>query len=214
LLALKQKLDNPDILTHLDEIATDLQGSVLTSLSIQQVLELANFARGLNSQDVTHMALGLPDYGYGETIDTNEGVIWIEEPLWGVINKTINQVFPESATSKPVSLQSLSPMDYQMVQKEKAHVLIENGSQDEAAGNKLKVVLTKDGFLVSTVRQADRPYLATQIEYFKPQVANTSRILGQLFGVLASTPAIASPKGVDIILILGQDSAASVDATG
>ena len=213
LLALKQKLDNSDILTHLDEIATDLQGSVLTSLSIQQVLELANFARGLNSQDVTHLAMGLPDYGYGETIDTNEGVIWVEEPLWGVINKTINQVFPESATSKPVSLQSLSPMDYQMVQKEKAHVLIENGSQDEAAGNKLKTVLVKDGFLVSTVRQADRPYLATQIEYFKPQVANTSRILGQLFGVLASTSAYAPPKGVDIILIIGQDSAASVDAT-
>ncbi|MGZ3624705.1 MAG: LCP family protein, partial [Ktedonobacteraceae bacterium] len=214
LLALKQKLDNPDILTHLDVIATDLQGSVLTSLTIQRVLELANFARGLNSQDVTQMALGLHDYGYGETIDTQEGVIWVEEPLWGVINKTINQVFPESTTSKPVSLQSLSPMDYQMVQKEKAHVLIENGSQDEAAGNKLKTVLVKDGFYVSTVRQADRPYLATQIEYFKPQVANTSRILGQLFGVLASTPAIASPKGVDIILILGQDSAASVDATG
>jgi len=213
LLALKQKLDNSDILTHLDEIAVDLQGSVLTSLTIQQVLELANFARGLNSQDVTQMALGLPDYGYGETLDTYEGVIWVEEPLWGVINKTINQVFPESATSKPVGFQSLSQMDYQMVQKEKAHVLIENGSQDEAAGNKLKIVLVKDGFHVSTVRQADRLYLATQIEYFNPQVANTSRILGQLFGVLASTPAIASPKGVDIILILGQDSAASVDAS-
>ena len=35
-----------------------------------------------------------------------------------------------------------------------------------------------------------------------------------LHAVLASKPAIASPNGVDIILILGQDSAASVDATG
>ncbi len=57
-------------------------------------------------------------------------------------------------------------------------MLIEKGSQDERAGNKLK------------------------------------KILGQLFGVLASTPSIASPQGVDIILILGQDSAASVEATG
>jgi hypothetical protein len=32
--------------------------------------------------------------------------------------------------------------------------------------------------------------------------------------MLASTPSIASPQGVDIILILGQDSAASVEATG
>jgi polyisoprenyl-teichoic acid--peptidoglycan teichoic acid transferase len=101
LLALKHKLDTRDIFVHLEEIATDLQGNVLTSLSMQQVLELANYARGLNSQDFTQMALGLPDYGYGETIDTYEGVIWVEEPLWGAITQTINQVFPESTTSKP-----------------------------------------------------------------------------------------------------------------
>ena len=58
------------------------------------------------------------------------------------------------------------------------------------------------------------PYLATQIENFNSQTANASLILGQLFGVLASTPSIASPQGVDIILILGQDSVASVDAIG
>jgi LCP family protein required for cell wall assembly len=215
LLALKQKLDNPDIFTHLDEIATDLQRSVLTSLSIQQVLELANFARGLNSHDFTQMALGLPDYGYGETIDTYEGTIWVEEPLWGAISQTINQLFPESTISKPMSLQSLTLTDYQTVQKEKAHVLIENGSQDEAAGNKLKTVLAKDGFIVSKVQQADHPYLATQIENFNPQTANTSRILGQLFGVLASKPGTAPPhQGIDIILILGQDSVASVEAAG
>ena len=214
LLALKQKLDNPDIFTHLDEFATDLQGNVLTSLSIQQVLELANFARGLSSQDFTQMALGLPDYGYGATIDSYEGVIWVEEPLWGAITQTINQHFPESTTPTPVRLQSLSPTDYQTVQMERAHVLIENGSQDAAAGNKLKTVLAKDGFIVSKVRQADHSYLANQIENFNPQTANTSRILGQLFGVLVSTSGPAPPRGVDIIIILGQDSTASVEATG
>ena len=213
LLALKKKLDNPEIFTHLDEIATDLQGSVLTSLSIQQVLELANFARGLSSQDFTQMVLGLPDYGYGAIIDSYEGVIWVEEPLWGAISQTINQIFPEATTSTPLSLQSLSPIDYQMVHKEGARVLIENGSQDEAAGEKLKTVLAHDGFIVLKVDQADHPYLATQIENFNPQTANTSRILGQLFGVLSSTPGTAPPHGVDIILILGQDSTASVKAT-
>jgi LCP family protein required for cell wall assembly len=214
LLALKQKLDNPAIFTYLDAIAIDLQGSVLTSLSIQQVLELANFARGLNAQDFTQMALGLPDYGYGETIDSYEGVIWVEEPLWGAISQTINEIFPESTNSKPMRLQSISLVDYQSVQMERAHVLIENGSQDQAAGDKLKTLLEKDGFIVSKVQQADHLYLATQIENLNTRTANTSRILGQIFGVLASTPAIASPEGVDIILILGQDSAASVGATG
>lgn len=99
LLALKQKLDSRDIFVHLEEIATDLQGSVLTSLSMQQVLELANYARGLSAQDFTQMALGLPGYGYGAMIDSPEGNIWVEEPLWGAIHQTINQVFPESRSS-------------------------------------------------------------------------------------------------------------------
>ena len=68
---------------HLEEIATDLQGSVLTSLSMQQVLELASYARGLSSQDFTQMVLGLPEYGYGAVINSPEGIIWVEEPLWG-----------------------------------------------------------------------------------------------------------------------------------
>jgi LCP family protein required for cell wall assembly len=73
LLALKQKLDSREIFVHLEEIATDLQGSVLTSLSIEQVLELADYARGLSSHDFTQMALGLPDYGYSAMIDSPGG---------------------------------------------------------------------------------------------------------------------------------------------
>ena len=96
LLALKQKLDTREIFVHLEEIAIDLQGSVLTSLSMQEVLELASYARGLSSQDFTQMTLGLPDYGYAAMIDSPEGNIWVEEPLWGAIYQTIYQVFPES----------------------------------------------------------------------------------------------------------------------
>jgi LCP family protein required for cell wall assembly len=99
LLALKQKLDTREIFVHLEEIVVDLQGSVLTSLSMQQVLELASYARGLSSQDFTQMVLGLPVYGYGAEINSPEGVIWVEEPFWEAINQTINQVFPESRTS-------------------------------------------------------------------------------------------------------------------
>jgi len=65
-------------------------------LVLKQVLELASYARGLSSQDFTQMALGVPDYGYDAMIDSPEGNIWVEEPLWGAIYQTINQVFPES----------------------------------------------------------------------------------------------------------------------
>ena len=66
---------------------------------MQQVMELASYARGLSSQDFTQMALGLPEYGYGAVINSPEGVIWVEEPFWGAISQTINQVFPESRSS-------------------------------------------------------------------------------------------------------------------
>ena len=117
LLALKHKLDTREIFVHLEEIATDVQGSVLTSLSMQQVLELASYARGLGSHDFTQMTLGIPDYGYGATIDTPEGNIWVEEPLWGAIYQTIKQVFPESRASTPMGLQSPSPTDSQTINK-------------------------------------------------------------------------------------------------
>jgi hypothetical protein len=38
-------------------------------------------------------------YGYGAEINSPEGAIWVEEPIWEAINQTINQVFPESRTS-------------------------------------------------------------------------------------------------------------------
>lgn len=215
LLALKKKLDNPAIFGNLDTLAADLQGSVLTSLSIQQVLQLANFARGLTSSDFTQMVLGLPDYGYGADVSTPDGVKWVEEPLWDAIQQTIHQVFPESVAPTQVSLQSLSATDRQTVQMEGAHVLIENGSNDPAAGDKLKTLLTTDGFTVTGVQPADHTYLATQIENFNTQTAGSSRVLERLFGVLTSTPdpGAAPPSGVDIILIVGQDSAPSIEAS-
>ena len=214
LLALKKKLDNPAIFGNLDALATDLQGSVLTSLSIQQVLELATFTRGLTSSDFTQMVLGLPQYGYGAYVDTPDGTKWVEEPLWDAIQQTIHQVFPESTMPAPVSFQSLSPTDRQTIDVEGAHILIENGSTDAAAGDKLKVLLTNEGFTIVGVQPADQASLATQIESFNPLTAGTSRLLEQLFGVLSSTPGpdVTAPPGVDIVLILGQDSAASVEA--
>ena len=47
-----------------------------------------------------------------------------------------------------VSLQSLSTVGYETIKKEGARVLIEKGSQDEGVGNKLKKILTNDGFIV------------------------------------------------------------------
>jgi LCP family protein required for cell wall assembly len=95
LLALKKKLDRPATLTHLDALAADLQGSVLTNLSLQQVLTLAKLLRQLPAHAFTQAVLGLPDYGSGALVTTPDGVKWVEEPNWAAIQQTIQHLFKE-----------------------------------------------------------------------------------------------------------------------
>jgi LCP family protein required for cell wall assembly len=96
LLALKKKLDNPDILTRLDTLAADLQGSVLTSLSLSQVFYLATFLRQLSAQAFSQYVFGLPTYGWGAIVNSPEGQKWVEEPNWPAIHQTMQQLFPKN----------------------------------------------------------------------------------------------------------------------
>jgi LCP family protein required for cell wall assembly len=99
LLALKKKLDSPAALTHLDALAAALQGNILTSLSLPQVLSLAAILRQLPAQAFTQMTLGLPDYGSGATVNTPDGIKWVEMPDWAAIHQTISQLFPPTSSS-------------------------------------------------------------------------------------------------------------------
>ncbi len=89
LIALKKKLDSSSILDNLDAIASDLQGSILTSLNIGQAISLAQWAKGLQSTDITQVVLSAPSYGYLDTVDGKSVV----QPIWPAINQTISQIF-------------------------------------------------------------------------------------------------------------------------
>lgn len=89
LLALKKKLNNPAIFGKLDELATDLQGSVLTSLTLGQVLSLANFAKGLQSSDFQQYVLGVPTYAYYDQV----GDAAVVQPIWPAIDQVMQQIF-------------------------------------------------------------------------------------------------------------------------
>lgn len=78
--ALKLKLSNPSIFGDLPQIAQDLQGSVETSLSTTQLLDLGNFARGVQPDMIKHLTLGGSLYSTSATIakgaGTTEDVIY------------------------------------------------------------------------------------------------------------------------------------------
>ena len=90
LIALKKKLENPAIFGKLDALAADLQGSVLTSLTLGQVISLANFAKGLQPSDFQRYVLGVPTYGYYDQV----GDASVVQPIWPAIDQTIQQIFP------------------------------------------------------------------------------------------------------------------------
>jgi LCP family protein required for cell wall assembly len=67
LSALRLKIDNAGIAPQLPRIAADLKGSLYTDLSTTQLLELGNFARGIDANKIKHLTLSAPKYGRSTT---------------------------------------------------------------------------------------------------------------------------------------------------
>ncbi len=70
---LKYKLDNPSIIGQLPTLASDLNGSVKTDMSLQQVFDLVNFARSVDQSKIQKITLGAP-YSSDQSVNTSSGV--------------------------------------------------------------------------------------------------------------------------------------------
>jgi LCP family protein required for cell wall assembly len=73
LVALKSKLDNAAIFGKLSTIANELKGSVKTDMQLSDVLQVMNFARGLNVNNIHHLILG-PPYATSGTAPADSGI--------------------------------------------------------------------------------------------------------------------------------------------
>ncbi|HEX6110180.1 MAG TPA: LCP family protein, partial [Ktedonobacteraceae bacterium] len=89
LSALKTKLNNPDIVSKLPEIASDLNGYVKTDMQLTDVFKLMNFARGLNANSINRVILG-PPYSADGTTPDGQSVVF---PDCGKIVPVIAQMF-------------------------------------------------------------------------------------------------------------------------
>lgn len=69
---LKYKLDNPNVINELPQLAQDLDGQVKTSMQLQDVFNLLYFAKSLNQSQIGEYTLG-PPYSTTSTINTSSG---------------------------------------------------------------------------------------------------------------------------------------------
>jgi LCP family protein required for cell wall assembly len=91
LSALKLKLDNAGIIGQLPQIISDLSGYVYTSLHLNELLDLGNFARSLDPNKIEHLTLGGSLYTSPETIHTPYGDEDALKPNCATIVPKINE---------------------------------------------------------------------------------------------------------------------------
>ncbi|MEO8955092.1 MAG: LCP family protein [Ktedonobacteraceae bacterium] len=99
LQALKEKLNLSSVLNNLQQLFTDMTGSIYTDLSEQEMFGFAVFGRGVASTSIQHITLGPgsgnQDYGdyasvYDPSVGSNQDVVI---PHCQNIQPVINQVF-------------------------------------------------------------------------------------------------------------------------
>jgi LCP family protein required for cell wall assembly len=93
LSALRLKIDNASIITQLPQIADDLQGSFSTDLDTTKLLELGNFARGVDSTLLKHLTLSAPKYGRSTTVLVHGQSEDVVEPDCDAIPAAVNAFF-------------------------------------------------------------------------------------------------------------------------
>jgi LCP family protein required for cell wall assembly len=209
LVALKKKLEDPTIFTKLPEFADDLKNDVLTSLTIPQILSLANFARGLKPTDFVQVVLGEPTYGYSDKVNGQDVV----QPKWDVIGDKIKELFPDAAPPQ-VNLHNFTAKDIQTVKAEGARIRIENASDVPGIAAKLQTFLASQGFNVVQAANASTVQLTTIIQGYSANGSKfdgTAQVLQKMLGVFPPQASPQSPpSGADIVIIIANDTAKQI----
>jgi LCP family protein required for cell wall assembly len=68
---LKLKLATPGIVGELPQLLQDLSGSLYTDMDLNTMLELANYAKSVNTANVQHITLGPPTYAVASQYGSN-----------------------------------------------------------------------------------------------------------------------------------------------
>ena len=95
LLELHRRVDALDVLLNIESLASELQGKVMTDLTLPQIYDLDQMARHIGPQDIHQVVLQYPTYARLSTAITPVGEQSILIPNWSRIRPLIKQMFAE-----------------------------------------------------------------------------------------------------------------------
>lgn len=196
LLALKQKGISFDLLGHAGELSQQLSKAIHTDLPLEQVLSLAQLARGIDSSAIKSVAIDASMIN--ETILPDGADVLV--PRWEIIRPKIAELFADP-----------------LIGQEAARLSVLNGTTTNGAGRKVRDALAVKGLYIANLDvapdQGSHP-TTTITDYTGGAKPHTIETLTTSLGIPASSVKQAPPKDaptasdgspVDILLIVGDD---------
>ena len=87
LSALKQKLANPNVIAEAPQLLKDMDGSLFTDLQPDQIIQIANYAHGVDLNKLDRVTLGPPTYAYASPAKGSTNLLPFCEPIKGKITQ-------------------------------------------------------------------------------------------------------------------------------
>ena len=91
LLALEKKLTTGNVADQINNLAQDLQGNVLTDMTVSEIAEVANFGHSVPHGHIKQIVLEPPNYaaGVGNLYRNDGSQAFALLPNWSAVNQTI-----------------------------------------------------------------------------------------------------------------------------
>jgi LCP family protein required for cell wall assembly len=198
LLALRQKGLNMNILSHFNELVSNLSDAIQTDIPIDKIGSLAQLANEIDRNSIQTLSVG-EGCVYETILDSGAQVLM---PDWSCINPKVKQLFAN-----------------QGLVKEAARIMVQNGTTTNGIGSRLRETLEKDDtFAIHDVTpapdQGEHP-VTTITDYSGGTKPHTISALATSLGIDPSDVKTGRPadapisptddKPIDILVIAGDD---------
>ncbi len=101
LLSLEKKLNTGNLVDKIPDLAKDLQGNILTDMSLTEITQVANFAHSVNHNNYKQIVLAPPTYSAGSGSiyrPDNGSVTYAMLPNWSAVKQIISSTLHPDPT--------------------------------------------------------------------------------------------------------------------